>query len=241
VRERDVLVAAGERHQPHSAARRALAARLVDSLARTAQVTITATADVTGLVTWRAAEKARTAGASAPTITNWLVHIVSRLLREHPLLHARWEEEALVILDAVHVGIAVDTEAGLLVPVIRNADRLSLREIGELVRDLAARARSQRLRANDLQGGTFTVSNLGSFGVETFTPILNPPETAVLGAGRIRRQPVVVGEQIVPRDLMPLSLTFDHRVTDGAPAARFLEALRRRLAEAGVGPAEGCE
>ncbi len=146
-------------------------------------------------------------------------------LRDHPMLHARWDEDRLIVPDEPHIGIAVDTDDGLLVPVIRGAAGLALGEIVARARDLARRAREHRIRPDELRGGTFTITNLGAFGVEAFTPIINPPECAVLGLGRIARQPVMIEDRVVGRDRMSLSLTFDHRIVDGAPAARFLQAL----------------
>ena len=151
--------------------------------------------------------------------------LAAMMLREHPTLHARWDEDRLVIPDEPHIGIAVDTEEGLLVPVIRGAAGLGLSEIVAQARDLARRARERRIRPEEMQGGTFTITNLGAFGVEAFTPIINPPECAVLGLGRIAREPVMIEDRVVGRDRMHLSLTFDHRIVNGAPAARFLQAL----------------
>ncbi|MFN8009663.1 MAG: 2-oxo acid dehydrogenase subunit E2 [Terriglobia bacterium] len=125
----------------------------------------------------------------------------------------------------IHIGIAVDTEEGLLVPVIRDVSNLSLKQVAARSRDLVARARERKLVAAEMQGGTFTISNLGMYGIDAFTPIINYPECAVLGVGRIQQQPVFVGDRIVPVQLLTLSLTFDHRVVDGAPAARFLQTL----------------
>src|SRR5262249_2756573 len=148
-----------------------------------------------------------------------------RVLHEHPLLNARWEQRGVVVSADVHVAFAVDTEAGLLAPVIRHADTLGLRELAAVTRELARRARDGALTEGEMQGATFTVTNLGAFGIDAFTPILNPPQCAILGAGRVRKEAKPVGRRFVVRDVMTLSLTFDHRVTDGAPAARFLQAV----------------
>jgi pyruvate dehydrogenase E2 component (dihydrolipoamide acetyltransferase) len=129
------------------------------------------------------------------------------------------------------VGFAVDTDAGLIVPVIQHVDTLTLKQVAAQSRQLVDRARNRRLSADELRGGTFTVTNLGSFGIEAFTPIINTPETAILGIGSIHRDAVVLDDdRIVPGEMATLSLTFDHRVVDGAPAARFLQTLRN-LAE----------
>jgi pyruvate dehydrogenase E2 component (dihydrolipoamide acetyltransferase) len=219
---------------PIGPTRRTIAARMLESRRTTAPVTLTTTADATNLVNLRGQfQAAAPAGRDLPGYTDFLVKLVAMALRDHPLLHARWDQDRLVIPDEPHIGIAIDTEQGLLVPVIRGAAGLGLGEIVARARDLVRRARESRLQAEEMQGGTFTITNLGSFGVETFTPIINPPECAVLGMGRIQRQPVMVGDQVVARERMSLSLTFDHRIVDGAPAARFLQALVRLIENPG--------
>lgn len=213
-------------------ARRAIAARMVESLRTTAPVTLTTTADATHLVGLRRQFQATGADAQdVPSYTDFVVKLVALALRDHPMLHARWEdgEDRITLPDEAHVGIAVDTEAGLFVPVIHGAAGLGLRQIAARSRELVARARAQQLRPGDTQGGTFTVTNLGGFGVEAFTPIIKPPECAILGMGRISRLPVLAGDgnKVVGRERLSLSLTFDHRIVDGAPAARFLQQVTR--------------
>jgi pyruvate/2-oxoglutarate dehydrogenase complex dihydrolipoamide acyltransferase (E2) component len=130
-----------------------------------------------------------------------------------------------------HVGLAIDTERGLIVPVVRDADRQDVWEIAAEVRRLAARTRDGTVTPDELHGGTFTITNLGMFGVDGFTPIINLPECAILGVGRIVTKPVVWEGQICARQRMALSLTFDHRVVDGAPAARFLQRVAQLIEE----------
>jgi pyruvate dehydrogenase E2 component (dihydrolipoamide acetyltransferase) len=224
------------RSVPLTPARRATAARMRESLQTAAPVTLTTTADATNLVSLRRQFKAvGPESAPLPGLTDFLVKLAALALRDHPMLHARWAGDRLVIPDEPNVGIAVDTDAGLFVPVIRGAAGLGLRELAARSRELIARARENRLRPSDTQGGTFTVSNLGAFGIEAFTPIINPPETAILGLGRIERKPVFLdnGDRVVGREQMTLSLTFDHRVVDGAPAARFLQHLARLVENPG--------
>jgi pyruvate dehydrogenase E2 component (dihydrolipoamide acetyltransferase) len=206
--------------------RRTIAERMIRSRQATAPVTLHTTADATNLVSLRAQYKAAaSSGREMPGFLEFIVKLAAMTLRDHPMLHARWNEDRLIIPDEPHIGIAVDTEEGLLVPVIRGAAGLGLGEIVARARDLARRARERRIRPDEMQGSTFTITNLGAYGVETFTPIINPPECAVLGMGRIVREPVMIDDRVVGRDRMSLSLTFDHRIVDGAPAARFLRAL----------------
>jgi pyruvate dehydrogenase E2 component (dihydrolipoamide acetyltransferase) len=129
----------------------------------------------------------------------------------------------------VHLGIAVALEKGLVVPVIRHADMLSLLEISKAIKSLGERARNNQLGGDEMKGSTFTISNLGAYGVEHFTPVLNPPEAGILGVGAIEAVPVYRGEELQRRSLLPLSLTFDHRVLDGAPAAQFLASVKDYL------------
>jgi pyruvate dehydrogenase E2 component (dihydrolipoamide acetyltransferase) len=227
-------VAITGRSIPIGPTRRTIAARMVESRRTTAPVTLNTTADATNLVNLRAQFKAASpSGRELPSYTDFLVKLTAMALKDHPMLHARWDGDRLVIPDEPHIGIAVDTDDGLVVPVIRGAGVLGLGAIVLLAQDLVKRARERRLRPDEMQGGTFTITNLGSFGVETFTPIINPPQCAVLGIGRIVREPVMNGDQIVARERMGLSLTFDHRIVDGALAARFLQSLVRLIENPG--------
>jgi pyruvate dehydrogenase E2 component (dihydrolipoamide acetyltransferase) len=144
-------------------------------------------------------------------------------------MNARLSEDGETIerLSAVNLGMAVDTERGLLVPVIRNADRKGLRAFGTEFRALVERARAGKATPEDLTGGTFTVTNLGMYEIDAFTPIINLPEAAILGVGRIQPKPVVQDGEIVVRQMWTLSLVFDHRLVDGAPAARFLQRIKQ--------------
>jgi pyruvate dehydrogenase E2 component (dihydrolipoamide acetyltransferase) len=212
--------------------RRVIAGRMVESCRTTAPVTLSTTGNATNLVGLRRQFKAADPGGSTvPSFTDFVVKLAAIALRDHPRLNARWVDgDSPVVLSAeIHIGIAVDTEAGLLVPVIRDADELSLRTIATRSRELIQRARERHIRPAEIQGGTFTVTNLGAFGVEMFTPIINLPECAILGIGKIERRPVMDGDKVVGQEQMSLSLTFDHRIVDGAPAARFLQQLVRMI------------
>jgi pyruvate dehydrogenase E2 component (dihydrolipoamide acetyltransferase) len=162
-----------------------------------------------------------------------LIQICAVALREFPEANARLGQDQIEHLDRVNVGLAVDTERGLLVPVVHDADRLTLPQIAAETERLVTAARSGRIPPDDLSGGTFTVTNLGMFGVEGFTPVINLPECCILGVGRIVRKPVVVDDKdtVAVRPTMTLSLVFDHRVIDGAPAARFLDRIAQLIEE----------
>jgi pyruvate dehydrogenase E2 component (dihydrolipoamide acetyltransferase) len=218
---------------PHTPVRRTIAARMVAGVTQAAPVTLTTKADASRLVAVRSGYQMASA-AVVPSYADLLLKLVSVALRQHPMLQAQWHDDGLFVPEAVDIAVAVDTEAGLLAPVVRGVDRLTIEEIAARTRDLIARARAGTLKADEMRGGTFTVTNLGMFGIDAFTPIIQLPQCAVLGIGRIVREPAVVDDRLVPRDQMTLSLTFDHRVVDGAPAARFLDSLRRSIEAASV-------
>ena len=214
---------------PITSLRRTIADRMHRSKSVTAPVTLTARVDATVMAKLRADWKAAAHHEMLPSYSDMIMKLVSGALLKHPALNARWEETRIVQPDSVNIGLAVDTPEGLLVPVVRDVQTLTLGHLAKTTADLVARARQRRLSAEELRGGTFTISSLGGMGVDLFTPIINHPECAVLGIGRIVREPVAVNEAVVLRDRMWLSLTFDHRVVDGAPAARFLETLGRAV------------
>jgi pyruvate dehydrogenase E2 component (dihydrolipoamide acetyltransferase) len=246
VRERDVRAALPTTDSPGTLLpitpiRRTIAARMLESHRTTVPVTLTTTSDATNLVRLRSQVKA--AGGAVPSHTDLFVKLVAVTLARHPLLAGRWTDEGIRLPQAIHIGIAVDTEAGLLVPVVRDVPSLDLRQLASATRELIGRARDGRLATADMQGACFTVTNLGAYGIDAFTPVVNPPECAVLGVGRIARRPAVVGDAVVPRDQVTLSLTFDHRVVDGAPAARFLQAIALAVEDPApwVGDTEGTD
>ncbi|MGD8623467.1 MAG: 2-oxo acid dehydrogenase subunit E2 [Anaerolineae bacterium] len=216
---------------PLTGVRAIIAERMAASDAATARVTLVTEADATDLVAVRQQLKAAVSEewGFAPGYNDLLGLIVARTLGEMPYMNARLSEDATAIdqLPYVNLGVAVDTERGLLVPVIRDADRKGLRAFGTEFRALAERARAGRSLPDDLTGGTFTITNLGMYEIEAFTPIINLPEAAILGAGQIVPKAVVRGGEIVARQIWTLSLVFDHRLVDGAPAARFLQRIKR--------------
>ncbi len=223
---------------PITQIRRVIAQRMVESSQATAAVTLTTETDATDLVALREQLKATLAPRDliVPTYNDLITKLTGLALQEYPMLNAYWKSggtpdggDEIVVPDHVHIGVAVDTEAGLLVPVIRDVPAKSVQQIAEEARVLADKARSGQLTLDDLQGGTFTITNLGMYGIDAFTPIINLPQCAILGVGRIISKPAVWNDQVVPRKMMALSLTFDHRVVDGAPAARFLNTVREYI------------
>ncbi|MEM3699900.1 MAG: dihydrolipoamide acetyltransferase family protein [Candidatus Bathyarchaeia archaeon] len=154
---------------------------------------------------------------------------VVKALQEHPILNSTLEGDRIKVFEDINVGVAVATEQGLVVPVIHNADRKSLKEIDVAIKDLTERARYGKLSKEEVSGGTFTITNLGMYGVEFFTPIINPPEAAILGMGRIREKPVLLDGKICAKPFIMLSLSYDHRIVDGAPAAEFLGKVKEKI------------
>ncbi len=213
---------------PLRGVRKTIAERMWKSLQSTAQLTITTEADVTPL----AARRRRLQAEFPVTYTDLIVEAVAAALRAHPRLRVTVDGDAVQQHDEIHIGIAVALDEGLIVPVLRNADRMPLRQLAERARILADDARGGRLGVDDVSGGVFTITNLGMYDIDAFTPILHQPQVAILGIGRIVEKPAVFEGQVAIRSLMTLSLTFDHRIVDGAPAAAFLRDVARRLGEA---------
>lgn len=225
--EAPVAAAAPARSIPFTGIRQAISENMVLSLQSMAQVTATTEVDVTELVDLR--EKLKK--DFQITYTDMIVRAVVKAIPKHPLINATLVDDNIQFQDEINIGVGVALESGLIVPVIRNADRLGIQEIGAAIRNLAAKARDNSLDVDEVTGGTFTITNLGAYGVDFFTPIINPPEMAILGVGRIVEKPVVYHGEIVKRSMMFLSLTFDHRLIDGAPAAAFLQTLAGILSQ----------
>jgi len=222
-------VPAEQRVVPLSGIRGIIAQRMADSARTAAAVTLFAEADATILVQLR--KQLGEALESRLGYDEFFVRIVAHALGELRYMNARLTEEGTRELQQIHVGVAVATERGLLVPVVRNADQKGLEAIAGELRDLVSRAREGGLSPDDLSGGTFTITNLGMYGVQHFTPIINLPECAILGIGTIAPRPAVLDGEVVARDRVALSLTFDHRLVDGAPAARFLQRVVQLVEE----------
>ena len=201
--------------------RKVIAERMHKSLTDTAQLTITTEVDVTQLIERR--EEVRREFNT--TYNDFIIQACAHALLQHPRMNASLEGDAIQLHGAVHVGFAVALDEGLIVPVIHDADKKPLKTIAQEARALAEKARAGQLKLEEVSGGTFTVSNLGMAGVDAFTPILNSPQTGILGVGRIVDKPVVYQGEIARRSMLVLSLTFDHRVIDGAPAGAFLGSV----------------
>ncbi|HLG50700.1 MAG TPA: dihydrolipoamide acetyltransferase family protein [Chloroflexota bacterium] len=217
--------------RPLTAMRRTIAERMVRSQQTVAEVTLTTEVEMTEVVKLREqvnSEWQKVHGIKV-SYTDVIVRAAARALREHPTLNASFAEDGIHLHGEINIGLAVAIEDGLVVPVIRHADQKSLLEIAQTVRALAERARAGQLSRDDLSGGTFTITNLGMFGVETFTPIINWPECAILGVGQVAERAVARSGQLAVRPTMWLSLTFDHRIVDGAPAAQFLQRVKQLL------------
>lgn len=212
--------------QPLRGMRKVIAERMHQSLQGSAQLTITSEVDVSQLIDRRQAVR-QEFGA---TYTDFIVQACAHALRQHPRMNATLEDGTLRLNRGIHVGVAVALDEGLIVPVIRDTDRKSIEEVAGEAKTLAEKARAGQLTLEDVSGGTFTVSNLGMYGVDAFTPILNTPQTGILGVGRIVEKPALYRGEIAKRPTMVLSLTFDHRVIDGAPAGAFLQTVADLLA-----------
>lgn len=234
IRERDI-VAVSQSAEPcvdaipspgrNGSVRSVIAKRMLVSSQNTAAVTLTSRADATNLVSLR--QQLKASGIHpVPAFHDILMKLTGLALRRHPHMNCLWTDNGLIQQDDIHIGLAVDTEAGLLVPVATNVDQCSLSELTARTIDLIERAKQRKCSAEELSGGTFTITNLGAFGIDAFTPIINLPQTAILGIGAIRREPVVLDDDVMAaRDQMTLSLTFDHQAVDGVPAAAFLQTI----------------
>ena len=239
VRERDVRQAASQPRSdigstivPVSSRRRTISNRMKASRDHAAPVTLTTRVDATNLVSLRNQFKQAGNQAAIPSYSDIIMKLVTLALQQHPTLAIREKGDQWIMPsspEGIHIGIAVDTNDGLVVPVVRGAGSMGLFEIAKQSIALIEKSRSGKLTVSEMQGGVFTITNLGAFGIDGFTPIINLPETAILGLGRIRREAVVIDDQIVARDQITLSLTFDHRIVDGAPAARFLQSVSQAI------------
>ena len=216
---------------PMTGVRRVIAERMTQSLREAAQLTLVAEADATRFQMLREDLAAQREAALGFRISynDLLIRICAHALREHPRLNARLAGDQIELLDHVNIGLAVEAGQDLVVPNVKQADRKSVAEIATDLRALVQRAQGGSLALDDISGGTFTISNLGLYDVDAFTPVINPPEAAILGVGAIREKAVVVDGELAARPSVTLSLTIDHRIVDGAPGARFLQRIKQLI------------
>ena len=217
---------------PMKGVRKLVADRMFASLQSTAQLTHNVSVDARSVLKYRQMCKSapEEAGIGGITINDFVLYATVRTLVEFPELNAHRLDDRIVQFEDVHLGIAVDTERGLMVPVLRNANSMSLAELSDEARRLAMACKEGSIDPDALRGGTFTVTNLGTLGIESFTPVLNAPEVGILGVCAIQTRPVMNGAEVEFVPHMGLSLTFDHCAVDGAPAARFLSILKANIA-----------
>jgi len=215
------------RREALGAVRKRIAERMMLSEQSYAPVTLTTEVDASELVRLREVLKNDPIKSVVPSYNVLFTKIVAKTLHEHPNLNASIDGGEIVYWPTVNIGVAVDTERGLIVPVVRNVAAKSISDLAHEMNDLLGRAAQGKATVEELTGGTFTITNLGVQDIDAFTPIINPPECAVLGVGRLRKHMVVVDDQPEVRVMLVLSLTFDHRLVDGAPAARFLQRIKQ--------------
>ncbi|WP_461862735.1 dihydrolipoamide acetyltransferase family protein [Thermococcus sp.] len=207
--------------------RKVIADRLSKSYREAVHVTINMEVEMDNLMKMREILAGKL--GKKPSYTVLMLKCIAKAIRDFIEINATMEGGRIVIYDSININVAVDSPIGLITPVIRDVDKKSLPELLEDYKDIVDRAKRGMLKEKDFVGGTFTVTNLGMFGVDTFTPIINPPQIAILGVNRIVEKPVVKEGEIKKAHVMMLSLSFDHRAIDGAPAARFLQRLKHYL------------
>ncbi len=213
---------------PIKGVRRVIYDNMYKSLSESAQLTLHTEGSAEALISLRTLLGRRGEKVSYNAI---LIKIVATALREHPNINVSVDKENIVVWKDINIGLAIDTPEGLIVPVIRDADKKGIREIEKNIQEFIQKARENALLPDDISNGTFTISNLGFADIDHFTPIIRPPESAILGVGRILKKPSVKNDEVITEHRMGLSLTFDHRIIDGAPAARFLKSIKDIIEE----------
>jgi len=216
---------------PFTGMRKAIAENMYASLQNTAQLSVFTEVDVTEMVRFRdlVMEEYKKDKTVRVSFNDIIILATSRALKQFPMMNSALTEDEILLHESVNMGIAVSLPEGLIVPVLRDADRKGLLQIAREARELAEKAREGTLGVDEVTGGTFTISNVSMLGMDGFTPILRPPETGILGVGRVQEKPIVRDGEITIGSMMFLSLTFDHRVLDGAPAMDFLRTVARNL------------
>ena len=213
---------------PLTSMRKTIIKRLSNSEKNTLRVTMTMEVDMSKAIRLRETinQEERNVRIS---YTDMIVKATIDTLKQNLILNSKLEGEKILIFEKIHMGVAVALESGLIVPVIRNADSLSLVEIARSMKKLIEKAKKRKLSLSEVTGGTFTITNLGQFGVDIFTPIINPPQSAILGMHKIEKRPVVENDQIVVRPVMYLALSYDHRIIDGRESVTFLRSIKEGL------------
>lgn len=211
---------------PFKGIRKVIADRMVYSLKTAAQLTHRISVDMSAAAEMRSNYKA--AGKKI-SYNDMVSFSVCRALLDFPIMNSELTDEGIVLKNYVNLGIAVAIDGGLIVPVIKDADLMKIEEISDMTRELAGKAKGGKLKPNEYMGGSFTITNLGMMGIDSFTAIINQPESAILAVGKIDKKPVVMDDQIVIRPMMTLTLSYDHKVVDGAPAAEFLVKVKHYL------------
>ena len=218
---------------PVEGVRKIISERMLTSLQSTAQLTLNTSADASNLLACRESLKSspQMEGLSKININDFLLYTVANILPKFKNMNAHFLKDKILEFEQVHLGFAVDSPRGLMVPIVHNAHLLSLKEISKEARRLSTACQEDAILPDELNGGTFTVTNLGTMGIESFTPILNVPQVAILGIGSISLKPIMKEDKIQFIPHLGLSLTFDHRAVDGAPAAKFLQELNKLIAD----------
>jgi pyruvate dehydrogenase E2 component (dihydrolipoamide acetyltransferase) len=217
---------------PLTQMRKTIAKRLATSIGPVPTFYLTIEVDMTRTQAARESVNARLEASGVKTsINDFIIKAVAIALRQHPEINAQWTDTAIRRFNRVHIGVAVAVEDGLITPIIRDADMTGVAEISQQVRELAKRARERKLQPDEYTGATFSISNLGMFGIDEFTAIINPPEAAILAVGRVEEKVVVENGEMVVQPRMRVTMSCDHRVIDGATGAKFLQTLRQYLEE----------
>lgn len=215
---------------PTSATRKAIAQKMSYSLQTAPQFTLCRVVGVRPLMELRQKLRAE----ADISYTDLLVKATALALREHRTLNSTWTDQGVYLFQDINIGVSVATPEGVMTPVVKGADHRSLLDISQEIKGLTERARSHTLKLQEITGGTFTITNMGMYQIDTFTPVLNPPQAAILGVGRIKETPAAMDGALVSTPVMDLSLTIDHRVLDGAQAAEFLRTLAGSLETPGI-------
>jgi pyruvate dehydrogenase E2 component (dihydrolipoamide acetyltransferase) len=222
-----IFTAPGDKRVPHTAVRKVIARRMLESKQTVPHFYLTVDLEIDALLAARQAinDVARKQGAKV-SVNDMVIKACAKALRNHPECNASWTEEEMVMYGAVDISVAVATDRGLITPIVRNADMKGVAQISIEMKDLASRAKEGKLKLNEFQGGGFTISNLGMFGIQNFSAIINPPQAMILAVGAGEERVVARKGQMVIRNMMSCTLAVDHRVVDGAMGAQFLQTLR---------------